>query len=240
MGYRLDPPCMPPSVLQPTKSVIFRAMKKLPIPETPPSTQAKARLAETRRDAHGFDPHDFEWYAVPRQPRSDGWTAARQRTFIEALADTGSVRAAAREADMSVQSCYRLRRAPDAKQFAAAWDAAIVESTKLLIDTAFDRALNGTDDPVLDKDGRVIYIRTKHNDRLLMFLLRAHNPGTYAAPSHRNRSHNAEPTSHTPCTPAFPEALQALSPAIPENSLALMHPTDAAQIVKATRNSRKA
>ena len=32
---------------------------------------------------------------VPRKPRHDGWTPERQRAFIEALADTGSVTRAA-------------------------------------------------------------------------------------------------------------------------------------------------
>src|SRR3546814_16236801 len=70
---------------------------------------------------HGFDPNDFEWLPVPRQPRADGWSPDAQRRFIEALADTGSVTEAAREVRKSVQSCYRLRRAPGAEGFAAAW-----------------------------------------------------------------------------------------------------------------------
>ena len=39
---------------------------------------------------------------VPRQcPRHDGWTDERQRAFIEALADTGSVAAACKAVSMS-------------------------------------------------------------------------------------------------------------------------------------------
>lgn len=53
------------------------------------------------RDAHGFNPDDFEWIPVARQRRSDGWTPQRQREFIEVLADTGSVVEAARAANMS-------------------------------------------------------------------------------------------------------------------------------------------
>lgn len=38
---------------------------------------------------------------VPRQcQRHDGWTAERQRRFIAALADTGSVRAAAHNTNL--------------------------------------------------------------------------------------------------------------------------------------------
>ena len=48
---------------------------------------------------------------VPRQTsRHDGWTVERQHAFIEALADTGSVKAAAAAVDMSAEGAYYLRR----------------------------------------------------------------------------------------------------------------------------------
>lgn len=48
---------------------------------------------------------------VPRQcARHDGWTPDRQRAFIEALADTGSVAAACKAVDMSERGAYHLRR----------------------------------------------------------------------------------------------------------------------------------
>ena len=56
-------------------------------------------------DDHGFDPADFHWLPVARVQRHDGWAPHTQRAFIEALADTGSVTEAARQVDMSVQSC---------------------------------------------------------------------------------------------------------------------------------------
>ncbi len=62
---------------------------------------------------------------VLRRPRKDGWTQARQIDVIAALADCGVVEEAASKVGMSVTSCYRLRRAPGAGNFAAAWDAAI-------------------------------------------------------------------------------------------------------------------
>src|SRR3546814_20312115 len=52
---------------------------------------------------------------------------------------------AARAAGKSTASCYRLRRAAGAEDFAAAWDSAVDEASKRLIDIAFDRAVNGTD-----------------------------------------------------------------------------------------------
>ena len=200
-------------------------------PPSPPAAAAPIAVAETALDANGFNPHDFEWHPIPRRHRSDGWTHQCQRKFIEALADTGTVRAAAQQAGMSEQSCYRLRRSPGAERFAAAWDAAIVESTKRLIDIAFDRALNGTDEAVLDKDGRVIHLRTRINDRLLMFLLRAHNPGTYAPATASNRGQIAENPALQPTTPAFSAALDALAPALPENPHLLLHPEDLKDLI---------
>lgn len=52
---------------------------------------------------------------VPRlRKRHDGWTPERKRLFIEALADTGSVRAAAHRVNMTPESAYLLRRHPEA------------------------------------------------------------------------------------------------------------------------------
>jgi hypothetical protein len=47
-----------------------------------PATQASS----PERDAHGFDPNDFEWRPVPRRPRADGWSPEVQARFVEALA----------------------------------------------------------------------------------------------------------------------------------------------------------
>ena len=49
----------------------------------------------TQLDTHGHDPDDYVWIPVPRKRRHDGWTAEKQREFIETLADSGSVVGAA-------------------------------------------------------------------------------------------------------------------------------------------------
>ena len=53
---------------------------------------------------------------VPRKYRHDGWTPERQRAFIEALADTGSVTRAAGMVNMAQTNCYALRRAVGAEE----------------------------------------------------------------------------------------------------------------------------
>ncbi|MFO6447532.1 hypothetical protein ACLBKU_10345 [Erythrobacter sp. NE805] len=74
---------------------------------------------------------------VPRKSaRHDGWTPERQRGFIEALADTGSVEAAARAVDMSTEGAYQLRRQPGAEGFRAAWQAALALGVQRIEDVA--------------------------------------------------------------------------------------------------------
>ena len=63
---------------------------------------------------------------VPTRTRRDGWTPARQAQFIGALAETGSVAAAAARVGMSRESAWRLRARDGAESFAAAWDGAKV------------------------------------------------------------------------------------------------------------------
>lgn len=109
---------------------------------------------------------------VPRQcNRFDGWTPERQRGFIEALADTGSVRAAAHAVNMTPEGAYYLRRQPGAEEFRKAWEAALSLGVRRLEDIAMDRALNGVESPVYSY-GKIIGTRMVYSDRLLMFLLR--------------------------------------------------------------------
>lgn len=123
---------------------------------------------------------------VPRKcQRHDGWTPERQRGFIEALADTGSVRAAAHAATMTPESAYLLRRHPEAGEFRKAWEAALALGVQRLEDVAMDRALNGVEVPVYHF-GAVVGTRRVYNDRLLMFLLRNRAPRRFAADSLNN------------------------------------------------------
>ena len=65
------------------------------------------------------------FHPVPVSERADGWTPARQATFVGYLAETRSVIAACRRIGMGRESAYRLRKRPGAAGFAAAWDAAL-------------------------------------------------------------------------------------------------------------------
>lgn len=138
-----------------------------------------------RLDAHGFDPADYDWEPVNKRVRHDGWTVERQREFIATLADTGSVTEAAATVRMSVRSAYALRRAPGAAGFNRAWAMALQSASQILADLAYERAIHGDDDPVYDEAGQIVHIRKKRSDRLLMFLLRAHQPHIYGG-AHRS------------------------------------------------------
>jgi hypothetical protein len=107
---------------------------------------------------------------VPVAERHDGWTPARQREFLEILADTGNVTRAAVSVGMTAQSAWRLRRRADARAFDAAWEAALERAMQQLLPTAIDRALNGT---VRERwyGGTVVATERVYHDHLLKYLL---------------------------------------------------------------------
>jgi hypothetical protein len=126
-----------------------------------------------------------EFAPVSLRARHDGWTAQRQRHFIEALASTGCVAEAARAAQMSLEACYKLRRHPNAHEFRRAWEQALDLACELLEDVAITRAIEGTEQPVYHF-GAVVGTRRVYNDRLIMFLLRNRRAARFAADSVRN------------------------------------------------------
>jgi hypothetical protein len=132
-----------------------------------------ARLPQPTGELPAFTP-------VPRQcERHDGWTPERQRAFIAALADTGSVDAACKAVDMAQRGAYYLRRQPGAESFRAAWQAALDCGVQRIEDVVMDRALNGVEEPVYSY-GALIGTRRRYNDRLLMFILRNRAPERFA------------------------------------------------------------
>lgn len=107
---------------------------------------------------------------APVRSRHDGWTAARRRQFLDALAEHGVVRSAAAAAGMDASSAYRLRRRAGSEAFAAAWDRAIDVGFARLQDIAVDRAINGVRVPIFYR-GEAVGERVWHDNRLLTFLL---------------------------------------------------------------------
>jgi len=112
-----------------------------------------------------------EFTPVPRLRRHrNGWTEERQRAFIAALAECGSVARAARSVGMTPRSAYRLMDADGADDFARAWDQAIDMGIERVRAEALYRSLNGS--PVeIYRHGRLVRVETRFNDRLAIALL---------------------------------------------------------------------
>jgi hypothetical protein len=104
-------------------------------------------------------------------PRHDGWTAERQRIFIQALAETGCVTEAATAANTRPHSAYRLRLRPDAADFNRAWGVALDIAAHRLTSLAFERAIHGTPKAIYHK-GEKVGEEYVPSDRMLMFLLK--------------------------------------------------------------------
>ncbi|MET1111479.1 MAG: hypothetical protein ABWX67_08150 [Allosphingosinicella sp.] len=110
-----------------------------PSPETA-SDDVASPLDPSARD--GQDLLDFE--PVPLRYRTDGLTPAKQRAYVEALADCGIAREAAARIGVSEQSINRVRRRADARDFDRACEAAHMFGARRLRSIAYERAIEGT------------------------------------------------------------------------------------------------
>jgi hypothetical protein len=73
-----------------------------------------------------MEPTRIRFKPVELKARHDGWTPARQFRFIELLAATKSITAAAQAVGMSRESAYALKARPEAAHgFALAWRRAL-------------------------------------------------------------------------------------------------------------------
>ncbi|WP_370191504.1 hypothetical protein [Qipengyuania sp.] len=99
-----------------------------------------------------------------RAPQTQ-FVAERQVAFLEALATSGSVRAAARRARVSHQTCYRARR--NSAAFGRAWDAALVVARGAAEAKLADYAMNGVEEEVW-YHGDLVGQRRRFSDRLLL------------------------------------------------------------------------
>lgn len=114
------------------------------------------------------------------RPRSNSITAPLQRAFIAQLAATGIVTQAARHIGKSLEALYKLRHRPGAEEFSAAWEAAVDLGVARLEDCALARAIEGEERPVIAR-GEIIGTWRRHNEALVMFLLRQRRPERFGA-----------------------------------------------------------
>lgn len=94
-------------------------------------------------------------------------------TFIEFLARTGSVTAAAEAAGLPRTQLYERRRTRT--RFATAWNKALSLGVDSLHDNAMKRALEGEERQIVRK-GELVGTERRFNDGLMKFLLKAHKP----------------------------------------------------------------
>jgi len=180
--------------------------------ETRSLSGGQASIAGTAESGGGDSPCAEPQAAMPfdgvaledSRKRLAGWSAERQRLFLEDLAETGSVHLAAAGARLSARSAYRLRARSPA--FATAWNAAQQIAVGRLSALAFDRAIHGRVEQVF-RDGELVAERRLPSDRLLTWLLARLDPRRFALPWEQRG--NADPQAEAVAT--FPDLLDAIT-----------------------------
>lgn len=198
-----------------------------PTPDLAPLPESAGALAigDAAPEVHDcnevYSPAEYRWVPVRRKPRHDGWTEEKQRRFIETLADTGLVNVAARAVGMTRASAYQLRRAEHGAAFARAWDKAREHASGLVEDILFERAIEGTEEEVLDSSGEVMATKLVHDNGLLKWLLGHLKPERYGS----DRARAAALAAAAPeAAPALGESLRAMEPVLPAPPEQLLGP----------------
>jgi hypothetical protein len=124
--------------------------------------------AATGRAAVGLDDPDAPSGTSPNPPHFDGWTPIRRRAFLRVLGETGKVPAACAQIGLTERGAYALRRRDPS--FAAAWDRALVLAPATLEQVAFERAVEGIEEPVFHA-GKQVGTRRRYSDSLMRELL---------------------------------------------------------------------
>jgi hypothetical protein len=114
--------------------------------------------------------HVAEETSLLSSRRQDGWSAANQRLFLEAIAEGYGVEAASYRVGLSRASAYAFRRTARGAAFAIGWRAATLIARDCVADTLMVRALDGQVDTYERADGTTV-TRHRHDNRLAMSLL---------------------------------------------------------------------
>ncbi len=156
--------------------------KKSPPPASPPPSlpALPARPATPKQIEASLDAR-LEFTPVPRATkRWNGLTELKQRTFIQLLADSGSVTMAAKAIGATTSAMYGLRRREGAESFAAAWEAAIEIGARRVLDTLMEHAIHGTPETII-QDGEVVAERRRYNHRAMMWIVSQRFPEKYGS-----------------------------------------------------------
>lgn len=117
-------------------------------------------------------PSEDETSELPVLPKTyhSGWSRPKMRQFLEALAGSGSVSAAAKAVHMSRDSAYKLRARLAGTPFDLAWEGALENGIRQVAHEAIDRAINGAVQPVYYK-GEAVGERRVFNENLTRLIL---------------------------------------------------------------------
>jgi len=127
----------------------------------------KDRLKRPARNYTGDNPGRAQIRAV----RHDGWTDERRETFLETLAATCNITASAAAAGKTTKTARDLRKRDSA--FSEAWEEAIAIAYERLELVMLDRAISGTEKPIIRGDKEVATM-TRYSDAVGIRLLQAH------------------------------------------------------------------
>jgi hypothetical protein len=130
-------------------------------------------------------PHsaDLDFTPAPTRKRHAGWTAERQRQFVERLSLNGNVGEACALVGFSSNSFYRLCAKPGAESFVRACGAArVLAAASRGSAIAWDRAINGRVERFY-KNGELVMERRVPSDYLLTWLLSRLDPLTFGSPT---------------------------------------------------------
>jgi hypothetical protein len=125
-----------------------------------------------------------EFAPAPTRKQIAGWTAERQRKFIDHLALTGHAGEAAAVVGLSSSSAYRLRNKPGAEGFARAWDHALRLAPTRLVAIGLDRAINGRVERHY-RNGELVMERRIPSDYLLTWFISRLDPAMFGSPTAR-------------------------------------------------------
>ena len=137
-------------------------------------------------------PQPPQFDIAPTRKQHAGWTAERQRKFIEHLSLTGNVGEACAVVGVASSSAYRLRNKAGAESFARAWDAALRLCPTRLAAIGLDRALNGRVERHY-RNGELVMERRIPSDYLLTWFLSRLDPAQFGSPSAKALAATGDP-----------------------------------------------
>ncbi len=112
----------------------------------------------------------------------------------------------------------------DPAAFASAAGAARHHAGGLIEDIAFERAIEGTEQEVIDASGGVIATRLVHDNRLLKYLLSHLKPERYGRVPSPGPGTRETPEPQGAAMPVLEDRLRAMEPALPAPAEQLLDP----------------